>query len=529
MGKSPVEKIGSVEALRDTSFAQRNSVYVPGKRGGTFDYTETDPYGNGDDNGVVFQNKRGGYWVRKFNRAIDIRKYGASVNNSASENDAAIQKALDNFPEVGIFIPNGRFEVNEIVISTDAIIVSNNGVLVGQDSTKNTFNLQSAGKVEIKGLGFDADYTPSSANDDPGKAVSGTVNKLEMHDCTIKVQGIVAKDASAVLINSCNLDSEITGTANGINLYDCVNYRLVNNEIRKYRYDGIKISTVNRVGERGIIANNSIYDCDESGIDAYDGGKRLVIANNTIDNSVSAGIGVKSQGSFGETGYSEKIVVIGNIITRASPGIFTNTVNGTPSDKTVISNNYIDDVGKGIWLRTKHVKCVNNTVENASNDAFHLGDKGETETVICNGNTVRGTAARGIYALGRTNFISNCIVIGASTKGIYTDPGFTDQRTSKIVYCEVIDRNSKDPTGLEINSTNDNTLIVGCEFKGLTTDFYDNGGNPVFHNNSFAREKGPTAERPSTNYAGQRYFDTDLGQPIWYDGAGWVDAQGAVV
>jgi hypothetical protein len=35
------------------------------------------------------------------------------------------------------------------------------------------------------------------------------------------------------------------------------------------------------------------------------------------------------------------------------------------------------------------------------------------------------------------------------------------------------------------------------------------------------------SSRPSTPVEGQRFFDSDLGQPIWYDGSGWVDAQGA--
>ncbi|OYR68159.1 hypothetical protein [Halorubrum ezzemoulense] len=42
-------------------------------------------------------------------------------------------------------------------------------------------------------------------------------------------------------------------------------------------------------------------------------------------------------------------------------------------------------------------------------------------------------------------------------------------------------------------------------------------------------ESGPTTERPSSPVTGQRYFDTDLGQPIWFDGSDWVDAQGNTV
>lgn len=40
---------------------------------------------------------------------------------------------------------------------------------------------------------------------------------------------------------------------------------------------------------------------------------------------------------------------------------------------------------------------------------------------------------------------------------------------------------------------------------------------------------GTTANRPASPVAGQRYFDTDLGRPIWFDGTGWVDAAGTAV
>ena len=46
--------------------------------------------------------------------------------------------------------------------------------------------------------------------------------------------------------------------------------------------------------------------------------------------------------------------------------------------------------------------------------------------------------------------------------------------------------------------------------------------------NSF--ETGTTAKRPTARrFIGQRYFDTDLGYPIWWDGVNWVDATGTTV
>ncbi len=37
---------------------------------------------------------------------------------------------------------------------------------------------------------------------------------------------------------------------------------------------------------------------------------------------------------------------------------------------------------------------------------------------------------------------------------------------------------------------------------------------------------GITADRPLAPATGAEYFDTTLGQPIWWDGMAWVDATG---
>lgn len=43
-------------------------------------------------------------------------------------------------------------------------------------------------------------------------------------------------------------------------------------------------------------------------------------------------------------------------------------------------------------------------------------------------------------------------------------------------------------------------------------------------------DTGNTASRPTYSLqTGQMYFDTDLGQPIWYNGTNWVNAAGVVV
>jgi hypothetical protein len=42
-------------------------------------------------------------------------------------------------------------------------------------------------------------------------------------------------------------------------------------------------------------------------------------------------------------------------------------------------------------------------------------------------------------------------------------------------------------------------------------------------------ENGVTGSRPGSPVVGQRFFDTTLGLPIWFDGATWIDAAGTMV
>lgn len=53
------------------------------------------------------------------------------------------------------------------------------------------------------------------------------------------------------------------------------------------------------------------------------------------------------------------------------------------------------------------------------------------------------------------------------------------------------------------------------------------GRDAAHHISRAVPESGPTTDRPTSDlWAGRQYFDTTLGQPIWFDGSGWVDATG---
>lgn len=48
-------------------------------------------------------------------------------------------------------------------------------------------------------------------------------------------------------------------------------------------------------------------------------------------------------------------------------------------------------------------------------------------------------------------------------------------------------------------------------------------------NRKYVTNNGPSASRPTASVVGQPYFDTTLGQPIWWDGTSFVDADGGAV
>ena len=43
----------------------------------------------------------------------------------------------------------------------------------------------------------------------------------------------------------------------------------------------------------------------------------------------------------------------------------------------------------------------------------------------------------------------------------------------------------------------------------------------------FVAPSGATLSRPAAPVTGSMFFDTTIGKPVWWTGAGWVDASGA--
>jgi hypothetical protein len=75
-------------------------------------------------------------------------------------------------------------------------------------------------------------------------------------------------------------------------------------------------------------------------------------------------------------------------------------------------------------------------------------------------------------------------------------------------------------------STGTGGLLVGDGTGGASATTIV-GGN-VTATGVIATGSGPTGSRPTATAAGQQWFDTTLGLPLWWSGANWRDAAGAV-
>lgn len=65
---------------------------------------------------------------------------------------------------------------------------------------------------------------------------------------------------------------------------------------------------------------------------------------------------------------------------------------------------------------------------------------------------------------------------------------------------------------------------------GYSTPGWRSFFSDVFTLLSAFSASGTTAQRPAKGlWVGRTYFDTDVGTPIWFDGANWIQADGTVV
>lgn len=90
------------------------------------------------------------------------------------------------------------------------------------------------------------------------------------------------------------------------------------------------------------------------------------------------------------------------------------------------------------------------------------------------------------------------------------------------------------PSGWATGSASAN-LTIQCDASvGLDVDNLSGFAGTIVKNlidqdTSLLLQANVTASRPTASQIGQRYFDTTLGIPIWWNGSNWINAVGTIV
>lgn len=155
-----------------------------------------------------------------------------------------------------------------------------------------------------------------------------------------------------------------------------------------------------------------------------------------------------------------------------------------------------------------------------------LNGRNTTGSTILNGTPVRLTSGG-----GQTVFIARDtgvgLIVGVATEDI------ANNATGRVTtFGEVHDLNTaafSDGASLYSTSTGTLTTSVTSSFVGVVAAAHASDGVIQVSPDRRVVGNGTTAQRPTTVVTGFLYLDSTLGIPVFWNGAAWINASGAVV
>ena len=185
----PVLTAPSIDRMKKMPNAHRLPVRVPGKRGGTFDPTGTDPFGAGEDGGIVFSGPASGpaWYVRRFNNRVALRWYVEDDSQSV-DNSAALQKAitLASSQALPIDLEGKTYGLAPETKIESAVRIENGAFVVAEQSGDYAFFIRvesSATGAEMRRLTIDTSGASTHAGNGRSLVIQGDDTKLV--DCTV--------------------------------------------------------------------------------------------------------------------------------------------------------------------------------------------------------------------------------------------------------------------------------------------------------------------------------------------------------
>lgn len=157
---------------------------------------------------------------------------------------------------------------------------------------------------------------------------------------------------------------------------------------------------------------------------------------------------------------------------------------------------------------------------------MYVSARNTTGATILNGRPVRITGGQGVTPLiSLANGLGG--IVGVATEDI---PNNTTGRVTTFGVVNDIDTSAfADGNSLYASATGTLTTTLTGSFVGVVLNASLPDGRILVFPSAVTHSSGTTAQRPTVVPVAFMYFDTTLGIPVFWRGATWVNASGAVV
>ena len=438
----------------------------------------------------------------------------------------------------------GNYNVDNLNISRECCIDLNGSVLIMTNKDKNLFT-SLGNKVKIKNGTIKTNYDNETIYRYTGNGVYLSGDDIILDNITFDGCGLIVYHAKRPTVKNCNVNAKFNIIDYGIQFCACDDIRCYNNNIDGFNVDGIKTSSLNldksptgvvEKGTTGFIKNNIIRNCKDDGIDIYDCGRKMVIAENIIENCKN-GINIKSQNSTGNlpetVGWAEESIVAFNIIENCEQFMqiggnnYSIIGNRMKRDRTISTTRNGVTIGVDSLYPTVHnILFANNVIEGSANIGLWVGQF--AKNIELNSNIIKDSGDIGL------KIEKGCTVNGGQIIDCYGDRYVnvsSGDNNVSINGLTIENLNSSCAVGIRISNA-ESCSVVGCVSRNIATPYRDDVGVGQQNCNSWlGRMQGDTTNRPSrTTYdRGTTYYDTTLRKMLTWSGFAWLDSMGTAV
>jgi hypothetical protein len=237
--------------------------------------------------------------------------------------------------------------------------------------------------------------------------------------------------------------------------------------------------------------DNNSYPAGASGMGSFAGGANGASSEEDTVGVLASGIGSFAWGCGGTSDFGDAYMLVASGNGSVAFGMYSKSTGDYSATFGANSES------QGATSFSHGSSCIASGVDSyAAGDNSHAsGNSSHAEG--------KGTIAKntGMHAEGTYN-------VGSSTETIHETGIGTSDNSRKNAF--------------EIYT--DGKVVV----PELTLSLIDdtNTSNKVITTKEYLQNNGETANRPANPSIAQMFFDTDLGQPIWWNGTDWVDALG---